>query len=503
MTFLSKAAERWFASRGIDAETVVRCGVFTGRSGESGVVPDERGDVIVFPFIQGGRVVAEKYRGREKKFWQRAGGQRTFWNADVLIDPALESGAQSLIVTEGEIDALTAIDCGFPLTVSVPDGAPAVPQERGATELDEIDPSQEAKGKFAFMFANRDRLAKIKRFILALDADPPGQRLAAEIVRRLGSGRCLHVSYPPEPLVDDGAGGKRPCKDLNEVRVHLGPEAVTRALNEARPYPVKGVYLLAEYPERPDPTTFSTGWEKLDEHLKPFLGELMVVIGVPSHGKSTWVSNMLLNMGQRYGLRAAVCSPEMPVMPFYRNALRRMLPGVPTAERDAIIGETFRFIDAEPEDAAEEITLGWVLERATDAVMRDGINALVIDPWNEIEHERLPGETQHEYVGRALRRLKRFARHREVMVILVVHPTKSIAIDGKVRVPNPYDAADSSHFFNKADHVVIVHRTDEAKNETTVRVAKSRFPDTGQRGSAVFNFNLQNLRFEEVSELAF
>ena len=31
----------------------------------------------------------------------------------------------SVAITEGEIDAITAIECGFPLSVSVPDGAPA------------------------------------------------------------------------------------------------------------------------------------------------------------------------------------------------------------------------------------------------------------------------------------------------------------------------------------------------------------------------------------------
>ena len=116
-------------SRGIDPETVARLNIFTGRaeqdeSGETRVVPDESGNVVVFPFMERGAIVAEKYRAAGKKFWQRRGGRRTFWNSDVLDDPTLEH--MPLIITEGEIDALTAIDCGFPLTVSVPDGAPAV-----------------------------------------------------------------------------------------------------------------------------------------------------------------------------------------------------------------------------------------------------------------------------------------------------------------------------------------------------------------------------------------
>ena len=94
---------------------------------------------MVFPFLERGVVVNEKYRAPGKKFWQRAGGRRTFWNSDALDDPALEAGHQALVITEGELDALTAIECGFPLSVSVPDGAPPVPEGEKPDDLGPID----------------------------------------------------------------------------------------------------------------------------------------------------------------------------------------------------------------------------------------------------------------------------------------------------------------------------------------------------------------------------
>ena len=144
-------------------------------------MPDENGNIVVFPFIERGSIVAEKYRAAGKKFWQRKDGRRTFWNADVLDDPALDH--YPLIITEGEIDAITAIDCGFPLTVSVPDGAPAVRDGEDPEELAEADPERERDGKFEFVWNNRDRIKRIKRFILAVDSDGPGRRLAAELKR--------------------------------------------------------------------------------------------------------------------------------------------------------------------------------------------------------------------------------------------------------------------------------------------------------------------------------
>src|SRR5271157_5287566 len=114
--------------RGISIETAVRLGIYSASRVETGeVLPDDNGNIIVFPFWERGVVVAEKYRQlpwSSKKFWQRPGGRRTFWNSDALDDPALADGRMPLIIVEGEPDGLTALDCGFPLTVSVPDGAP-------------------------------------------------------------------------------------------------------------------------------------------------------------------------------------------------------------------------------------------------------------------------------------------------------------------------------------------------------------------------------------------
>jgi hypothetical protein len=44
----------------------------------------------------------------------------------LIADRSLAS--EPLIITEGELDAIIAVQCGFPRTVSIPDGAPAQAQ---------------------------------------------------------------------------------------------------------------------------------------------------------------------------------------------------------------------------------------------------------------------------------------------------------------------------------------------------------------------------------------
>lgn len=474
-------------SRGIDAETIARLAIYTGssesRDGETVVKPDPNGNIVVFPFIDRGVVVSEKYRAAGKKFWQRKGGRRTFWNADVMDDPILESGTP-LIITEGEIDALTAIDSGFPFTVSVPDGAPAVRDGEDPESIDEATPENEIEGKFEFVWNNRERVKRIKRFILAVDNDAPGKRLAAELKRRLSASRCMFLVYP------DG------CKDLNDVLMKHGRDAVVRCLNEARPYPVKGLYRLSDYPDVGEPKTFTTGWHELDGFLRLWLGELLVVTGIPGHGKSTWVMNLCVNLAKWHGWRTAVASFEIPTVPALRYKLRLAVMQEPTSawtqrsvgEADGFIEHHFVFIDDEPGGGDEDLTLEWLLERAADAVLRDAIKVLVIDPWNEVEHARPKGESETQYVNRALRAIRRFALRYDVLAIVVAHPTKEVGRDGHGRTPTLYDIEGSAAWYNKPDHGVVIDVPDPDHNETVVWVKKARFSWSGKKGDVTLEY---------------
>ena len=469
-----------FEGRGINGETAARLEIYTAKPGiDGGVIPDAKGNIVVFPFIEFGSVVNEKYRGPEKKFWQMKGGRRTFWNSDVMDDPALSNGTQALVITEGEIDALTAIDCGFPFTVSVPDGAPPPPKDGQAVEV-----TDDQSGKFEFMWNNRDRLKRIKRFILAVDNDTNGKHLANELVRRLSAARCLFVTYP------EG------CKDLNDVRRAHGPEGVSAVLNAAQPYPVKGLFKLSDYPDLPEVRTFSTGWDTVDELMKLFTPSLTIVTGIPGMGKSTWVTNLMLNAARLHGWKSAVFSPEMPVAPQMRDKMRGMIAGqsphemsADKAQRaDQWINDNIIFIEHTTEEE-EDMTLEWLLDRAADAVLRHGVRIVGFDPWNEIEHSKRRDETMAEYQNRALRAIRRFAIKYDVAVIVVAHPTKDIALGGKPRVPSLYDIDGSAAWANKPDFGVVIHVPDPAIPETMIYVSKVRFRETGQKGSVRMKFD--------------
>ncbi|WP_339073023.1 AAA family ATPase [Sinorhizobium meliloti] len=356
-----------------------------------------------------------------------------------------------------------------------------------------IDPStvrkwvaeHDANGKFEFVWNNRHRLKKIKRFILAVDNDGPGRRLAAELVRRLGAARCAFVTYP------EG------CKDLNDVRMNLGPDAVVRVIDGAKPYPVKGVYQLSDYPEVDEPTTYTTGWPDLDQHLRLWLGELLVITGIPGHGKSTWTMNLCVNLARFNGWKIGVASFEIPTVPALRFKLRLAISGVPSAEwtreivgnADWFIQDHFVFIDADPSgEDDDDMTLEWLLDRAAHAVLRHGMKVLVIDPWNEVEHFRPKSESETQYVNRALRQIRRFALRYQVLAIVVAHPTKDVGKGGEARTPTLYDIEGSAAWYNKPDHGIVIDVPDPETRETVVLIKKARFSWSGKKGEVTLEY---------------
>ena len=137
------------------------------------------------------------------------------------------------------------------------------------------------------------------------------------------------------------------------------------------------------------------------------------------------------------------------------------------------------------------MTIEKILELARQAVTRYGINGLVIDPWNELDHSRPANLTETEYISRCLTRVRRFARNHHVHVWLVAHPIKLRKNeDGTYPVPTPYDISGSSHWRNKADNCLTVYRNVEADDHCVeLHVQKIRFRQVGKVGAVELMWN--------------
>lgn len=91
-----------------------------------------------------------------------------------------------------------------------------------------------------------------------------------------------------------------------------------------------------------------------------------------------------------------------------------------------------------------------------DGLCRYGIRGLLVDPYNELDHQRPSHMSETEYVSQMLTKIKRFAQHHDVHVWFVAHPRQ--LRDWKGQPPTMYDISGSAHFINKADNGLVIHR---------------------------------------------
>lgn len=466
------AVERWMEGRGIDPETVARYGITSGNHGDLG-------ECVVFPFFENGKIVNHKYRGRGKDFRQDPGARKTFWNADA-IKLSIEED-KPLLITEGEMDALSAIEAGYPWVVSVPDGAPAKAGD------EPVDPENDRK--YEYIWNNWDTLKGVKTIILAGDGDEPGQALNQEMVRRFGVERCRFVEYPVG-------------KDLNDVLLKAGKEAVLKAILKAKEYPVSGLYKITDFPDAPVAKSYSTGFGyRMDSHFRVMLGTLLVITGVPNHGKSEFVDALIYNLIMAHQWPAAVGSFETPPVPYWRDRFRQRfykradLTAEEKTRADAIMDRWIRFIAQNTLDDDDDFDLEQIIRLAEIAVIRDGMRILLLDPWNQIEHKRRRDETETDYVGRALKMLRKFARRFDVLVIIVAHPYK-MSEKGKIRKPNLYDISGSANWFNIPDQAIVIWRDDLTNNNAEVSHSKRRFEQMGKWGIVPLTYDTQTREYK-------
>lgn len=515
---LSERHAQGIEDRSLSVELAADMGVRSGRRLRDGSVQDdENGDTLCIPFMERGVEVNCKYRWSEdgeRRFMQHKGGVKTLYNADVLLNDEtlmeLESGNANLVWTEGEFDCQAAILCGHPHTVSVPDGAPPGRDKNGKlipVPDDDRDIDPEDDDKFSFMRRFEEQIQVVKYHVIATDNDDSGRRLAKELVRRIGAARCFFVEWPEDLVVPvrRGSNRMRPCKDLNEVKKYLGDEAVQGMIERAKPWPVKGLFRLSDYPELAIPTMCEIGIsDKLDEHMKIYAGQFIVATGIPNVGKSTFINQVLVQMAKVHKWPQAIFSGEKQVKPFLANELMTAFLQKPSStwtleekqKATAFVQRYFQFIDYDPEDDEIEIDLDFILNKAATAVFRDGVKMLTIDPWNELEHKRPGAMSLTEYVGAAIRKMKRFAKQFDCAVCVVAHPTK---FDGG-GVPGLYNISDSAHWANKSDLGIVVHQEKDAEpTERVIHIPKVRLRRiAGNVGAVPLSFDLKTGLFKKA-----
>lgn len=459
----------WLSKRGISPETAQRFGVFQ----TTHFFHKAKGNApaIGFPYTNQGQTYASKLRCLSQKDFIQIGSAQSFFGLDQIGD------LDRVIICEGEMDALSFAEVGVENAISVPNGAPDRPMQQ-------VDPNEDRK--FRYIWDAKDILEQVDAVYIAADDDRPGALLMDEIARRVGKDKCWKVEWP------EG------CKDANEVLMKKGRKALKECVENAVRFPVAGLYEAEEFKAEVfelykdgKGKGFSTGYLRVDDIYTVVPGHLSVVTGIPSSGKSEFIDQLMVNLANRYDWTFAICSfenePRYHVAKLMQKKTgKHFFPGpsgrMGTPEAEASfkwVGEHFFFLHQADGSMSD---IDSIIERLKVAVVRHGVRAAVIDPYNYIERNRDDTETQ--WISEMLTKVRLFAQAHEIHIWFVAHPASMRnRRDGKkISPPDGYDISGSAAWFAKADMGITVHRDMDEPELVKIINWKSRFAWAGKQG---------------------
>ena len=462
----------WFSGRGISEATLKTFKISQGVSWMPRV--NKEVNTIQFNYFQEGKLINIKYRDGNKNFKLFKDAEKIFYNLDSVRD------TDSIIIVEGEMDALSIHEAGHHNVVSVPNGAGT-----GKLNLDYLD--------------NCITYFEDRKIILALDKDEAGRNLETEFIRRLGADNCYTVDFGD-------------FKDANEFLLAYDASALYSVIDEAEACPLEHVVTakdvegeITEFVENGFKPGFQIGVDSFDDIFSTYTGQFITVTGVPSSGKSDWVDQMVYGYNIRYGWKAGYVSPENKPNYLHIHKLMRKFGNWMPRKEDVggsrwnkiinHINDHFFFVEMDKYD------LDTVLAKGAELVKRRGIKVFVIDPFNKVNMKGKGNLSIPDYTQEYLGKIDEFSRKYDVLTIVVAHPNKQYKNpDGKIPEPTMYDIKGGGEWFDSSYHGLLVHRDFEAKT-VKIKVLKVKFQNLGEnQAETILKWDTTSGLYKEITE---
>lgn len=394
---------------------------------------------VVFPFIDSsGDVQMLKWRDPDDKAYIRT----TAKSRKVLFGiPAIPENQDTMYLVEGELDALSMWDMGYP-AVSVPFGAKLI---TGA----ENDPNSE------WIEHDYDQwIAPHTKIVFATDADEVGREAAESIARRLGREKCKMINWPEgikdaNEFLQKGFDAEDFTNDVLTQAANLDP----KSLKSAKEYrkEIWECFYPSDSGAIGDPMPF--GGDQFPFRFRP--GETTVWTGYSKHGKTVLLNYMLVHLTQ-YHRRSCLCSlemkPEKNLQAIIRMGLARSKPDDEKQFDFALDWASKHFWIYDKVGTAHPDE---VLEVFAYAAKKYGISHFVIDSLMRLD---IP-EDEDAQLKQLMNRLCDFATTYNVHVHLVAHSKKpDMKRPENKGWPNKHMVRGSVHVTNIAHNVVVVWR---------------------------------------------
>jgi len=246
----------------------------------------------------------------------------------------------------------------------------------------------------------------------------------------------------------------------------------------------------------------STGFHSLDELMLLSKQYLMVVTGMPSCGKSEVIDAIAVNTAILHDWSWVYFTPEnSPLEEHLRKIVEKKVGKNLNSIPDAAIDEAMdwardHFAWINPDEDAFSITS--ILESVQERIVTGHpVDAIVIDPWNELDHSSQAGQRDDQYISKSLTQIRRFHRKYDILTCVIIHPTKMVKENNKYPVPNLYDCNGGAMWRNKADFGLCVHRSDLSKHAASIYVQKIKSKTMGKIGETELDYDFKSGRFKD------
>jgi len=468
------AANEYLAGRGINQDSINRFRL--------GVVQKNNDRFLSIPHFQGGDVQNIKFRSlppANKTFRRIPDCRSILFNADAI------KGQKEIIITEGELDAITLVQAGIENVVSGTAGA-------GSFDPEWID-----------------QLKPFKKIYLVYDADEKGQQGAKSLAKRLGYNRCFNIELPEGQDPNNFFTSDHDIFDFQKL------------IQSARKFDLPGVIsadtaidLLQRERSNGEHAGLTTPWLCVNNLIKGFkAGDLIVLSAPPKTGKTSWALDISRALTQRSIPVLFFCMEMRPERIVHKLIQSHYRQSILEAEALEQARNDFSGLPLYLAHSFKKQNLDDVLSLIREAIKRYDLKFVVFDNLHFLIRSV---SNVNEELGQAVQGFKLLAEEMEIPVMAIAQPRKR-DIGGRDEVMRADDIKYSNSIHADCDQMIILHRkriaskareidpeTFTAKTEsldpiTLVRVEAHRY---GSGGETLLYFHGEYSRFDLVEKQA-
>lgn len=388
-----------------------------------GVVKEYGKEWITIPHIYKNKILTVKYRRLDHKQYRHLRGT----NTDLYHKEALE-GIDTIIVTEGELDAIALWSNGYRNVVAIPGAGQWKPEWM-------------------------DQFASLNKIYIAYDQDDAGKLGTKELAKKLGYERCFSIQLPLG------------IKDVNDFFIHSskGKSKFGRLLDSAKvvdvPYVIKAGDSIRDIILKKkvigDAATITTPWESLNDIIGGIVPESLVLLtSHPGCGKSTMSLQWMYHLSREGRGTGYVCI-EMSSEEMTKRLLNlHTRQPIQTAEERMDAMKEFENYPLYWIDLAKHagVRFDILAETLRDAVPRYDLQIVVVDHFHFMVRsvKYITQET-----GKLAQQFKLLARELGIPIVCIAHVTKYAGIPRRLIGT---DLRDTGLLYGDSDYIFILHR---------------------------------------------